>query len=179
MKFHEECQDIFHQSNKLQNSSQLNPSSQVEPSTKISPRRRPQPNSPLYPGDNVYFPGIAFVSSPSRRQYVGTFSPALRAYGWQCPQLSGANSDRDLSPNPLAATGKLTPPQRSTTSSSKGAASEAAASPFRLTVAGTVTTAVAVGSMAWYYHLYGPTLYAMTPQEEGYNYYLGIYQILC
>lgn len=70
--------------------------------------------------------------------------------------------------NPLAPRNKLTPPQRSTTSSSKYTASEAAASPFRLTVAGTATTAVAVGSMAWYYHLFGPTLYAMTPQEEGF-----------
>lgn len=56
---------------------------------------------------------------------------------------------------------------RSTTSSSKDTASEAAASPFRLTVAGTAATAAAVGSMVWYYHLYGSTLYAMTPQEEG------------
>ena len=73
--------------------------------------------------------------------------------------------------NPLARPNKLTSAQRSTTSSSKDAASEAAASSLGLTAAGTVTTAVAFGSMAWYYHLYGPTLYAMTPQEEGYNYY--------
>lgn len=41
-------------------------------------------------------------------------------------------------------------------------------SPFKLTVAGTAATAVAAGSMAWYYHLYGPTIHAMTPAEEGY-----------
>ena len=105
---------------------------------------------------------------PPRRHHVGTLGPALRAHDWQCPQLSGANSDRSPSLNPLAPRNKLTPPQRSTTSSSKHTASEAAASPFRLTVAGTATTAVAVGSMAWYYHLFGPTLYAMTPQEEGF-----------
>jgi ubiquinol-cytochrome c reductase cytochrome c1 subunit len=34
-------------------------------------------------------------------------------------------------------------------------------------MAGTAATAVAIGSMAWYYHLYGSELYAMTPAEEG------------
>ena len=68
----------------------------------------------------------------------------------------------------FVATDKLTSFQRSTATSSRNAASEAATSPLHLTVAGTVTTAVAIGSMAWYYHVYGPTLYAMTPQEEGY-----------
>jgi hypothetical protein len=28
-------------------------------------------------------------------------------------------------------------------------------------------TALAIGSMAWYYHLYGTELHAMTPVEEG------------
>ncbi|TVY36309.1 Cytochrome c1,heme protein, mitochondrial [Lachnellula subtilissima] len=42
-----------------------------------------------------------------------------------------------------------------------------AASPFKLNAAGTAATAVAIGSMAWYYHLYGPELHAMTPVEEG------------
>ncbi len=130
-------------------------------------------HSPLHRGDNVHCRVISFVLSLFTRYHAGTFSPALRAHGWQCPQLSGANSDRDLSLDPLAVADKLTSPQRSTTSSSKDAASEAAASPFRLTVAATATTAIAIGSMAWYYHLYGPTLYAMTPQEEGYNRFLG------
>ena len=66
--------------------------------------------------------------------------------------------------------------QRSTASSSRDAASEAVASPFGLTLAGTATTAVAIGSMAWYYHLYGSTLYAMTPAEEGYNSRTGGFQ---
>ncbi|KAL2037058.1 hypothetical protein N7G274_010185 [Stereocaulon virgatum] len=57
--------------------------------------------------------------------------------------------------------------KRSTTSSSSNAASEEASSPLRLTAAGSVATALAIGSMAWYYHLYGNPLYAMTPQEEG------------
>ena len=112
--------------------------------------------------------------SPPRRHNVGTFSPTLCTYGSQCPQLSGANGDRNLSLNPLAATDMLIPSQRSTTTfSSKEAASETTALPFRLTIAGTAATAVAIGSMAWYYHLYGSTLYAMTPQEEGYNYRSG------
>ena len=45
--------------------------------------------------------------------------------------------------------------------------SSSADSPFRLNMAGTAATAVAIGSMAWYYHLYGSELYAMTPAEEG------------
>ena len=151
-----------------QNTSQWFP-----PSTKKSPRRRPQ--LPLLtPLLSFIAPTTSIVElfplyqCPPRRHHVGTLGPALRAHDWQCPQLSGANSDRSPSLNPLAPRNKLTPPQRSTTSSSKHTASEAAASPFRLTVAGTATTAVAVGSMAWYYHLFGPTLYAMTPQEEGF-----------
>lgn len=28
-------------------------------------------------------------------------------------------------------------------------------------------TLVAIGSVAWYYHLYGREAFAMTPQEEG------------
>jgi len=42
-----------------------------------------------------------------------------------------------------------------------------AASPFALNLAGSAATAVAVGSMAWYYHLYGSELHAMTLAEEG------------
>lgn len=45
--------------------------------------------------------------------------------------------------------------------------SPAAESPFRLTMAGTAATAIAIGSMGWYYHLYGPRFQAMTPAEEG------------
>jgi len=35
-------------------------------------------------------------------------------------------------------------------------------------VAGGVATAVAIGSSAWYFHMYGPELQAMTMAEEGY-----------
>ncbi|MCJ1344206.1 cytochrome c1 [Peltigera leucophlebia] len=56
---------------------------------------------------------------------------------------------------------------RSSTSSASNATSDAASSPARLTAAGTVATIVAIGSVAWYYHLFGQTLYAMTPVEEG------------
>jgi len=45
--------------------------------------------------------------------------------------------------------------------------SSTADSPFRLNVAGSAATAVAAGSIAWYYHLYGLELHAMTPVEEG------------
>lgn len=48
-------------------------------------------------------------------------------------------------------------------SSSTSSSSEAVSSPFRVTAA----AAVAVGSIAWYYHLYGRDVYAMTPAEEG------------
>ena len=34
-------------------------------------------------------------------------------------------------------------------------------------MAGTAATAVAIGSLGWYYHLYGAEVYAMTPTEEG------------
>lgn len=39
--------------------------------------------------------------------------------------------------------------------------------PVRLNVAGSVATAVAIGSAAWYYHLFGEPAWAMTPAEEG------------
>ncbi|KAB5580540.1 cytochrome C1 family-domain-containing protein [Coniochaeta sp. 2T2.1] len=41
------------------------------------------------------------------------------------------------------------------------------ASPLKLNIAAVASTAVAAGSIAWYYHLYGPTAHAMTPAEEG------------
>ena len=131
--------------------------------------------------EQVYYLVISFVSSPPiRYQYhAGTFSLALCAYGWQCPQLCGPNGDCTSPLHPLAATDMLMPLQRSTASSSRDAASEAATSPFRLTLAGTATTAVAIGSMAWYYHLYGSTLYAMTPAEEGSERYTGSFNMIC
>jgi len=56
-------------------------------------------------------------------------------------------------------------PQRAASSSSSGASAES--SPVGLNIAGVAATAVAAGSIAWYYHLYGPTAHAMTPAEEG------------
>ena len=40
-------------------------------------------------------------------------------------------------------------------------------------MAGSAATVVAIGSVAWYYHLYGTELHAMTPAEEGLVQYLG------
>ncbi|KAL9027982.1 MAG: hypothetical protein Q9196_003583 [Gyalolechia fulgens] len=56
---------------------------------------------------------------------------------------------------------------RASSSSTAEKASEAPSSPRALTLAGTVATAVAVGSLAWYWHLFGQDVYAMTPVEEG------------
>merc|ERR1712169_159108 len=50
-------------------------------------------------------------------------------------------------------------------SSSSGAAHEA--SPTRLNIAAIASTSLAAGSIAWYYHMYGPEAFAMTPAEEG------------
>lgn len=53
--------------------------------------------------------------------------------------------------------------KRSASTQSSGAAAE---SPLRLNIAAAAATAVAAGSIAWYYHLYGSAS-AMTPAEEG------------
>lgn len=45
--------------------------------------------------------------------------------------------------------------------------SGAEASLPRPNLAAIASTTVAVGSIAWYYHLYGPEAHAMTPAEEG------------
>ncbi|KIL95083.1 hypothetical protein FAVG1_02015 [Fusarium avenaceum] len=50
-------------------------------------------------------------------------------------------------------------------SSTSSAAGDATAT--RLNVAAAASTTLALGSMAWYYHLYGPVAFAMTPAEEG------------
>lgn len=60
--------------------------------------------------------------------------------------------------------------QRSAASTSSGASIEAVQSPFRLTVAGCAATAATVGSVMWYYHLFGRNVYAMTPVEEGFGF---------
>lgn len=51
-------------------------------------------------------------------------------------------------------------------SSSSNATGDATAT--RLNLAAAASTTLALGSMAWYYHLYGPVAFAMTPAEEGY-----------
>ncbi|KAI9772310.1 MAG: cytochrome c1 [Geoglossum simile] len=51
--------------------------------------------------------------------------------------------------------------------STESSATESASSHFRSTVAGSAATALAIGSIAWYYHLYGQEVHAMTPAEEG------------
>ncbi|RDA89239.1 hypothetical protein CP532_0572 [Ophiocordyceps camponoti-leonardi (nom. inval.)] len=50
-----------------------------------------------------------------------------------------------------------------TASTSSGAVSATA----RPNVAALASTTVAIGSIAWYYHMYGPVAHAMTPAEEG------------
>ncbi|OAA62706.1 cytochrome c1, mitochondrial precursor [Niveomyces insectorum RCEF 264] len=55
--------------------------------------------------------------------------------------------------------------KRAASTSSGSTAAEA--SPLRLNIAAAASTAFAVGSIAWYYHLYGPVAKAMTPAEEG------------
>ncbi|KAL7902124.1 cytochrome C1 family domain-containing protein [Trichoderma sp. SZMC 28014] len=45
--------------------------------------------------------------------------------------------------------------------------SGAEASPARLNIAAIASTTLAAGSLAWYYHLYGPVAFASAPAEEG------------
>ncbi|KAM7190642.1 hypothetical protein V8F20_009659 [Naviculisporaceae sp. PSN 640] len=61
-------------------------------------------------------------------------------------------------------------------STSSGSAAEA--SPVRLNIAAAASTAVAVGSIAWYYHLYG-NAHAMTPAEEGLRRGFQVYREVC
>ncbi|OTA54277.1 hypothetical protein K449DRAFT_338882 [Hypoxylon sp. EC38] len=63
-----------------------------------------------------------------------------------------------------ARNGATTLTKRSISTSSSGASTE---SPLKLNVAAAASTALAIGSVAWYYHLYGSTAHAMTPAEEG------------
>ncbi|KAI4187179.1 MAG: hypothetical protein L6R41_002981 [Letrouitia leprolyta] len=70
-----------------------------------------------------------------------------------------------LAPSVRGSVGRTT--TRASSSSTSQKASEATASPRVLTLAGTAATTVAVGSLAWYWHLFGQDVYAMTPAEEG------------
>lgn len=38
---------------------------------------------------------------------------------------------------------------------------------MRSNLAATAATVFAVGTVGWYFHLYGSEVHAMTPQEEG------------
>ncbi|KAL8968482.1 MAG: hypothetical protein Q9183_002438 [Haloplaca sp. 2 TL-2023] len=69
----------------------------------------------------------------------------------------------------LPSNGKSTMGRTATraSSSTSQTATEISSSPFRLTVAASSATAVAVGSIAWYYHMFGQEAHAMTPAEEG------------
>lgn len=55
--------------------------------------------------------------------------------------------------------------QRALSSSSRPSGEPSAA---RLNMAAVISTAIAAGSIAWYYRCYGPVAHAMTPAEEGY-----------
>ncbi|EFE34222.1 uncharacterized protein ARB_07173 [Trichophyton benhamiae CBS 112371] len=61
---------------------------------------------------------------------------------------------------------KITADSSSQRSSSTASGSQTQ-SPFYLTLTASAATATAIGSMAWYYHLYGDEAFAMTPAEEG------------
>lgn len=52
-----------------------------------------------------------------------------------------------------------------TISSTSGAAEPSAT---RMNLSAAISTSLAVGSIAWYYHLYGPVAFASAPAEEGY-----------
>ncbi|KAI9674411.1 MAG: cytochrome c1 [Caeruleum heppii] len=73
-------------------------------------------------------------------------------------------STRSLGPARNAAL-KTKPATRSATTSASS--TEDAAAQRRTTIAASAATAFAAGSCAWYFHLYGSDVHAMTPQEEG------------
>ncbi|OCL08948.1 hypothetical protein AOQ84DRAFT_292165 [Glonium stellatum] len=55
----------------------------------------------------------------------------------------------------------------SRSASTSSSTAEEAASSWKTTALGSGATAFAIGSVAWYYHLYGQNVDAMTPAEEG------------
>lgn len=52
-------------------------------------------------------------------------------------------------------------------SSSSSSTADSAASAWRNLATGGAASAVAIGTIAWYYHMFGKPLHAMTPAEEG------------
>lgn len=57
--------------------------------------------------------------------------------------------------------------RQSTTRSASSKSGSTSESPFYLTLTASAATAVTIGAAGWYYHLYGPEAFAMTPAEEG------------
>ncbi|OCT46795.1 hypothetical protein CLCR_02175 [Cladophialophora carrionii] len=57
--------------------------------------------------------------------------------------------------------------RKTTTRAASSTSNEAASPPFWLTAGASTATVAAIGSVAWYYHLFGQDVYAMTPAEEG------------
>ncbi|TKA59873.1 Cytochrome c1, heme protein, mitochondrial [Cryomyces minteri] len=56
---------------------------------------------------------------------------------------------------------------KTATRSVSSSSSSESASQWKNTIAGSAATVAAIGSIAWYYHLYGRSVHAMTPAEEG------------
>lgn len=116
--------------------------------------------------------------STTLARHVGEIDPALDAHPQWRPEWNHRRGQgtTELVPSPILLTpcrrrgrGRCRYPrliahhvQRSISSS--GASTE---SPMRLNMAAAASTALAIGSVAWYYHLYGSTAHAMTPAEEG------------
>jgi ubiquinol-cytochrome c reductase cytochrome c1 subunit len=59
--------------------------------------------------------------------------------------------------------------QRQRAASSSSSSTEQAALSWKNLASGGAATAVAIGTIAWYYHMFGRPLHAMTPAEEGYS----------
>ncbi|KAL2215041.1 cytochrome c-like domain-containing protein [Thermoascus aurantiacus ATCC 26904] len=68
---------------------------------------------------------------------------------------------------PSRAIARQTFRRTTTRSSSSTSGAETESSPLHLTLTATAATVAAIGSAAWYYHLYGQEAFAMTPAEEG------------
>ncbi|KAI9714311.1 MAG: cytochrome c1 [Bogoriella megaspora] len=87
----------------------------------------------------------------------------VRSFG-----AAGKAAARTATVRPQTLFERLTPDQfLGSRSTSSKASSEATSSTWTTTIAGSAATAVAIGSGAWYYHLYGRSVHAMSPAEEG------------
>lgn len=88
-----------------------------------------------------------------------------RAAGSAKPALQGAKVAFSPGVEELVFESLTNSQQRS---ASSAAAEVGSASPRNLNIHAGIASVAAVGSIAWYYHLYGQELHAMTPAEEGY-----------